>query len=126
MLNQARVELPNECCGLLAGRISDNVGKVEQRYPLVNDLASPREYNAEPKGLFAAFKDMRSRCLDLLAIYHSHPTSEPIPSRADLDRNAYGPDLVYVIVGLQEATPVVRAWRLFERDFQEAVWEVVE
>ena len=28
--------------------------------------------------------------LDLLAVYHSHPTSEPVPSRRDVDENTYG------------------------------------
>ena len=60
MLEQAQAELPNECCGLLAGRVADGVGRVEMRYPLVNELTSPVEYSAEAMSLFAAFKDMRA------------------------------------------------------------------
>src|SRR5438093_352430 len=59
MVEQAQAELPNECCGLLAGRIEDGVGRVEQRYPLVNELASPVEFQSEPRGMFEAERDMR-------------------------------------------------------------------
>ena len=37
MLEQARAELPNECCGLLAGTVEEGVGRVVARYPLVNE-----------------------------------------------------------------------------------------
>src|SRR5262245_17238518 len=83
MLAQAVAELPNECGGLLAGRD----GRVTHRYPLTNALASPVRYESDPKELFAAEKDMRRQGTELLAIYHSHPTSEPVPSRTDLERN---------------------------------------
>jgi len=128
MLAQARAELPNECCGLFAGRLDaeGRCGKVEQRYPLVNAAASPREYLSEPAGMFAGFKDWRDRGLELLAIYHSHPSSAPIPSRTDLERNCYGPDVIDLIIGLHGAEPVVRAWRLTNDDYREADWEVVE
>src|SRR5262245_28473027 len=110
MLDQAQAELPNECCGLLAGRVKNGVGRVEARYPLVNELASPCEYSAAPKGLFAAFKDMRARGIDLLAIYHSHPTSEPVPSRTDRERNFYGDDVVFLIIGMAGPSAETRAW----------------
>ena len=51
MVAQAQAELPNECCGLLAGRIDAGVGRVEQRYPLVNELTSPVEFQSEPRGM---------------------------------------------------------------------------
>ena len=72
MLAQAVSELPNECCGLLAGRGD----RVTHRYPLSNALASPVRYESDPRAMFAAFKDMRQQRTDLLAIYHSHPRWE--------------------------------------------------
>src|SRR5438552_1090553 len=89
MIAQARAELPNECCGLLAGRVEGGAGRVERRYPLVNRAASPTEYDGDPKGQLAAQKDMRRLGLELLAIYHSHPTAAPVPSKKDLARNAH-------------------------------------
>jgi proteasome lid subunit RPN8/RPN11 len=125
MLDQAQSELPNECCGILAGRIVDGVGRVEMRYPLVNELASPTEYSAEAKSLITAHKDMRARGIIELAVYHSHPTSAPIPSRTDRERNFYGTLVVFLIIGLKDARPEVRSWWLRERDFVEADWQVI-
>src|SRR5262249_30335244 len=42
MTAQAEAEAPLECCGLLAGLIEGDVGRVVQRYPLINAAASPR------------------------------------------------------------------------------------
>jgi proteasome lid subunit RPN8/RPN11 len=121
MLAQAVAELPHECCGLLAGRD----GRVTHRYPLTNSLASPRRYESNPKELFEAEKDRRRQGTEFLAIYHSHPTSEPIPSRTDLESNLYGPDVVHLIISLQGGAPTVRGWHLHQSTFRPAEWTVV-
>ncbi len=123
VLAQAQAELPNECCGLLAGQIEKTQGgqvfRASQRYALVNEAASPFEYAGAPKSMFSAFKDMREKGIELLAIYHSHPTSPPMPSKTDLERNFY-PDAVHVIVSLLPNPPEMRAWRLEGDRFTEA------
>ncbi len=121
MLAQALAELPNECCGLLAGRDD----RVTHRYPLSNALASPVRYESDPQAMFAAVKDMRKEGTDVLAIYHSHPTSAPVPSRTDLERNFYGPEVVHLIISLKEREPEVGAWHLEPDAYREAVWEVI-
>ena len=62
---------------------------------------------------------MRAAGTDLLAIYHSHPTSAPVPSRRDLAGNTYGPDIPWLIVGLAAGEPEVRVWRLADTSFDE-------
>src|SRR5262249_36151743 len=96
MIAQAVAELPNECCGLLAAlpvQPGQEVVCVERHYPLINVAASPVEYLADAQSMFAAVRDMRRRGLDVVGVYHSHPTSEPAPSRKDLERN-YSEDVV--------------------------------
>jgi proteasome lid subunit RPN8/RPN11 len=126
LVNQALEERPNECCGLLAGVLDDEaggrIGRVSERYPLANEAGSPREYVSDARDLLRAFRDMRERGLELLAIYHSHPTSDPVPSRTDLERNYY-PGVMQLIVSLKGPDPLLRAWWLAEKDFQEAEWE---
>jgi proteasome lid subunit RPN8/RPN11 len=122
MVGQAVAELPNECCGLLAGRD----GRITHRYPLTNALASPLCYESDPRGLFAADKDMRRRGTDLVAIYHSHPTTDPVPSRTDLERNFHGSEVVHIIISLKGGVAAVRAWRLSETSYTEVEWAADE
>jgi len=123
MLAHARAELPAECCGLLAGRIEGGVAKVTAHYPLVNALGSPTEYESEPRSMFAAHKAMRASGTDVLAVYHSHPTSDPVPSRRDLDRS-YSEMVMNLIIGLKAAEPDVRGWWLTKDGAEEAIWEL--
>jgi proteasome lid subunit RPN8/RPN11 len=111
---------PAECCGLIggAGKRAMNI------YPLRNVAADAIvSYEAAPEDLFAAQRRMRECGEELLAIYHSHPRSaEPAPSETDV-RQAFYPQAVYLIVGLAGPEPVIRAFRISER---EDVWEEVE
>src|SRR5262249_40402087 len=100
------------------------IGRVTKRYPLVNAAASPVEYLSDDKSMFEAWRDWRKNGLEVLAVYHSHPTSPPVPSRKDLAQN-YDPDVVNLIVSLQTDPPTVRGWWLTDVDYREADWEIV-
>jgi proteasome lid subunit RPN8/RPN11 len=134
LIAQALTERPLECCGLLAGvkeeaktgdKSTESVGRVMRRYPLVNAAASPREFLSDDRSMLDADRDMRARGLDLLAVYHSHPTSPAVPSRTDLARHWYA-DVVCLIVSLAVTPPEVRAWRLTETEYRAAEWEVID
>ncbi len=131
MIAHARAELPNECCGLLAGkRPTSGTGsteiQVEQRYALINELKSPTEYESGGESLIAASKDMRHRGLEIVGIYHSHPTSPPMPSKKDLERNFYGDSVIHFIVSLARPEPEVRGWWLLDTSFDPAEAQMFE
>jgi proteasome lid subunit RPN8/RPN11 len=117
---QAREADPDECCGLIGGETEN----ARSLYPMRNVAANAHvAYEAAPEDLFAAQRQMRERGEELIAIYHSHPRSaEPTPSETDV-RLAYYPQAVYFIVGLAGREPVIRAFRISER---EGHWEEVE
>jgi proteasome lid subunit RPN8/RPN11 len=100
MLAHAESERPYECCGLLAGRISEDgsVAIAVKRYPLRNELESETEFLSDAREMLAAVKEMRREGIDVVAVYHSHPSSEPVPSRRDLERN-YSERVVNLIIG---------------------------
>jgi [CysO sulfur-carrier protein]-S-L-cysteine hydrolase len=126
MFAQAQAELPNECCGQLAGSVdADGLARVVKRYPLLNTAASPIKYLADGPDLFTAARDMRERGIDLLAIYHSHPTSNPVPSKTDMEQSFYGCQVVNLIISLQSGKPVMRGWWLTETGHTEAEWDIV-
>jgi len=107
LLEEARRAYPHECCGLLAG----SSACATRLLPLSNALRSPTRYEADPRDLIAAFRTIRQEQLELLAIYHSHPSTPAEPSRTDLAWNYYGP-LPHLIVSLACEPPEVRAFRL--------------
>jgi proteasome lid subunit RPN8/RPN11 len=122
----ARRELPNECCGLLAGQITDGVGTATVRFAIGNDAASASEYETNARDMFDAFRAMRAGGLELLAIYHSHPMSDPVPSRRDIERNTYGESVVHLIVGFANREPCARAWWVIESGARESPLEIAE
>lgn len=108
MLEEARVHLPAECCGLVAGK----EGVVTELFPLSNALASPHAYFAEPAELVGALRGIRERGLRHLGIYHSHPRGDNFPSSRDVEL-AYYPASVYFIVNPQVgASDAVRAFSI--------------
>ena len=122
---QAQSECPNECCGLLSGKVEEGRGCVTVRYPIRNTLVSPTRYESDAREMFEAERDMRRRGIHVLAVYHSHPTSDPLPSKTDRERN-YSNAVVNLIISLKGENPVMRGWWLTADDAKEAYWESVE
>jgi proteasome lid subunit RPN8/RPN11 len=74
--------------------------------------------------MFAAVRDMDRHRIDILAVYHSHPTSEPVPSKKDRERN-FSAEVVNFIISLKTAKPEIRGWWLTADTATEADWEVI-
>jgi proteasome lid subunit RPN8/RPN11 len=121
IISHARDAAPHECCGLIGGSTN---GRVQTIYPAKNVAADPLvTYEAAAEDLFAAQRTMRERGEQLLAIYHSHPrASTPEPSPTDV-RLAYYPSAVYLIAGLANDEPCLRAFRIDERT---GSWEAID
>jgi proteasome lid subunit RPN8/RPN11 len=126
MIAHACAELPNECCGLLGGTFprQGKTARATHCYPLVNELASPIEFRSEPRSMFEAMRDMRRKGLEVLAIYHSHPSTAAFPSAKDRALSS-GDQVVCLIISLRDSVPVVKAWWLTEHGCEEAHWSVV-
>ena len=106
MLQQAKAEAPIEACGILAGRD----GQVERLYKMTNADQSSDHFMMATEEQFKVVKDIRAASLEILAIYHSHPASPARPSQEDI-KLALTPDVVYVIVSLQNANaPVLKGF----------------
>jgi proteasome lid subunit RPN8/RPN11 len=119
----ARTELPNECCGVLGGTIgADGTAVVAHCYELVNAAASPVEYLSEPGSMFRAERARRDAGVEFVAVYHSHPTSAPVPSKTDLARN-YSENVMNLIVSMQSGEPLMRGWWLTATESREGEWE---
>lgn len=121
MLRLLRDAYPLEACGILAGLD----GRVQRVYAVENRLRSPVAFEMEPQQQLDAMLDLEDAGLEMLAIYHSHPTGPQTPSPTDVAK-AYYPDVAHVIVSLSDRRrPSVRAFTIKEGDFDEIVLKIV-
>lgn len=111
IVQHARREAPNECCGLLIGQ-PDSVERIVET-PNAAETARTR-YLVDPRAHFAVIRELRGTAREIVGAYHSHVATPAVPSRADLER-AWTQQFLYVIVSLMdEARPEVRAFRIAE------------
>ena len=123
MVDHCLTEKPLECCGILAGRH----GHAWEIYKLPNADQSETRYNADPQALIKAVQEMRRNGTEIMAIYHSHPRWQPIPSQTDLKENHYG-EVPRIIVGLLKSPPECRVWRFLDEPlrYEELTWTASE
>src|SRR5438067_7654649 len=97
MVEHAIRELPNEACGLLAGRD----GSFVRFYPMTNADHSPVTYRLDPGEQIRVFNEIEERSWELAGIFHSHTHTEAYPSPTDLGQ-AFYPEAYYMLVSLSE------------------------
>lgn len=121
IVEHARADAPNECCGMVATREGRAVAVHRTR----NIHASPLRYELDPKEQLEVLNAIEDAGLELGAIYHSHTRSAPLPSPTDVNLAKWWPEPVYVIVGLEDPGAAdVRAWRIVDGAVSEAALEV--
>ena len=102
LVEHAEAELPNEACGLIALRD----GTAERFFPGRNRAASPYRFELEvdPEVWFLEDEGYE------LAVFHSHPSSPPRPSRTDVESIGLWEGKPYVILSLR--TGELAAWTI--------------
>jgi proteasome lid subunit RPN8/RPN11 len=117
MLTHARAELPNEACGLIAGK----EGVPFRVYPMRNADESRVTYRFDPMDQYRVMNELEDEGLDIYAIYHSHTHTEAFPSATDRRRAHWEdpgtgestpifPGTRYLILSLAEGQPVLRGF----------------
>ncbi len=102
LVEHAEAEQPNEACGLILFR-----GGVAERYiPGLNAAASPYRFELEvdPETWFLEDDGYE------LAVFHSHLSSPPRPSRTDVENIGLWEERPYVILTVR--TGELAAWRI--------------
>jgi [CysO sulfur-carrier protein]-S-L-cysteine hydrolase len=108
MVEHAREEAPNECCGM----VGSSDGRAVAVYRAVNAEASPLRFRMDPDEQLALHNEIESAGLELGAIYHSHTRTEPRPSQTDINFARLWPGVLWIIVGLNGGEAEVRTWRI--------------
>ena len=121
MLQHAREDAPNECCGLLIGRR----GVVRRTVRARNLQASPTRYLIDPVDHFGAIRAARAQGQRVIGAYHSHPSATPLPSESDIAEATGGSEFLYVIVSPGDRTRGDELRAYYLRDGNVNIVEVV-
>ena len=133
----AQSTYPQECCGLLLGKLSqdgkilidaiatenvwsaqavESFSQIDTKWQLSDNKNT--HYTIAPKVLLQAQKQARDRQLEIVGIYHSHPDHPAIPS--EFDRVCAWQSYSYIIVSVpQGKAGELHSWSLDdEHQFQ--------
>jgi proteasome lid subunit RPN8/RPN11 len=123
MHSHAASTYPEECCGLMFGRLSfengsdKNGGAIKKvlRLRRMKNAFDPKEryhrYTIDPKEFLEAEKDADDKGDEIVGIYHSHPNAQARPSA--FDRDHAWPTLSYVVIEVRESKALeTRSWVL--------------
>lgn len=120
LLSQIREEsehsYPNECCGIIFGRLEDDDVKIaEILQPVANESEDGEQYHRfliTSETMLEAELEARKQKKDIVGFYHSHPEDAAIAS--EYDKNHALPIYSYIITSVMEQKAVdVRSWELF-------------
>jgi proteasome lid subunit RPN8/RPN11 len=135
ILTHAESTYPEECCGLLLGKLGRasqtpnllvEVRQIENQWQseladelkdLIPDASSgepltkSKFYWIDPKEMLTAQRYARERGLDIIGIYHSHPDHPAVPS--EHDRILAWSQYSYMIVSVEQGVfRDIRCWKL--------------
>jgi len=115
LVAHALEEAPNECCGLVAAKD----GVTTRVFRATNVYASPLRYEIDGLEISRIYGEIEDSGAELGAIYHSHTRSAPYPSQTDINLSVMPdsklplwPGTIYIIVGVAEQEPEVRAFQI--------------
>ena len=129
LMEHAREDVPNECCGLIGG--SD--GRARTLYRARNAEASPLRYQLHPNDQIRIMREIEEAGEDLAAIYHSHTASPAYPSQTDInlalvevgdERIQQFPGTIYLIASLAEGEKPLRGFDIGAEDVREVELEL--
>jgi len=110
VLAQCQEDWPREACGIMTGQ----GGVVRRVYALPNVHPNPvSRYQIDPADQHRAMSGVLAGHEELVAIYHSHPSTPAYPSQTDIAMANY-PQAIYLIVSLAREVPEVAAFRIVQ------------
>ena len=99
ILEQSRVEYPDECCGVILG--PEGSDRAETLKPMINAAHSPTFYEFDSKDLLALYRELDDNSQEIVVVYHSHTETQAYASRTDI-AYASEPNAHYVLVSTRK------------------------
>jgi proteasome lid subunit RPN8/RPN11 len=110
---------PLEACGLLAGLDS----KVESALEVTNQAQSEARYVMDPIEQLKSFEWIESNGLELIGIFHSHPTGPETVSPTDIAQAAYA--VAHVILARVDGLWRARGFWVEDGKYSEAALQII-
>jgi proteasome lid subunit RPN8/RPN11 len=117
LLDHARHEAPNECCGVLSVQPARDgaPARAVSVHRAANKAASPLRFEIDGRQVLSLIAAIEDAGFELGAIYHSHTRTAPYPSQTDINFAAAWPGVEWVIVGLADpSNPEIRSYLIEE------------
>lgn len=115
ILNHAKDEYPNECCGVLVGNPDGKIVFESHRVRNVNTERAKDRYIIDPREINLIDRGARAQSLDIIGFYHSHPDHPDKPSQFDRDMGQ--PEYSYVIISINNGKDIsVKSWSFLKEN----------
>ena len=115
----AEAEAPRECCGVLIGTGT----RIVEAVRATNLAEGTTRFLLDPHDHIRAMRDARSRALDVIGFYHSHPRSRAYPSETDVAESGYA-GAMHLIVGVNEHGREARLFLIDRTRLEELAYSV--
>ena len=112
--------LPNEACGLFSADKDTNT--IDFFYPMKNIAKSEIIYQLDPLEMMKVEAVADAKGKQIIGVMHSHTHTHAYPSPTDVrDATDFDPlgTWHYLIVSLQEQEPVIRSFRIRNKEITE-------
>jgi proteasome lid subunit RPN8/RPN11 len=119
MIDHCSSCLPYEACGILAGRNNE----VDSIWKLENELKSVRRFFISKNKIEETIREISKQEKAILAIYHSHPSTSPVPSYLDIV-NHPDPSVKLVIVSYKLKVVKVKCYDISNRLYKECPFSI--
>ncbi|MFD1446445.1 M67 family metallopeptidase [Oceanobacillus profundus] len=119
MLEHGRSSLPFEACGLLSG----NNHKINSIWQLDNKLRSDRRFFVEKRTIEKTIQEIKNLNEQVIAVYHSHPTTAPVPSVYDITNH---PDnkVKMVIISYKTNPSITKCYQIEKTSYEECLFYI--
>ncbi len=117
MIEHGKVTLPYEACGMFSG----NNQKIKSCWPLENESKSDRRFFVSKKVVEETIQKAKELDEQILAIYHTHPSTAPIPSIDDIKYHV-DHDVKMVIISYKTKSAITKWYRIMDSTYEECLF----
>ncbi len=111
VIRMCRLQLPGETCGFIVAEREDPT--LGNRVVWMKNVAPKpvSEYQMDDNAIRLAYGEFDQQGEEVVAVFHSHPTTEPFMSQTDLTMAA-DDSVAYLIISFANGNPAARAYRV--------------